>query len=213
MVQEATKFETLSREEFVAFLEGIGKTPVNGGPAKASHTAFITAFIRAFHSANENPKVFDDWMAAQVVTAEEYAFFEEMYYRRTLKGASEAPASPARQTGDSRTVGLAEASAQAEARKISLCAPTACASTPELIGPYDMVIGSHGLKKMTNPTTNAAAIAMTTTQTQVETPASFFSSMFHPLLCGNANANRETMETGLAAPFLRSLTLTTQGDS
>jgi hypothetical protein len=28
-----------------------------------------------------------------------------------------------------------------------------------------------------NPATNAAAIAMTTTQTQVETPASFFSSI------------------------------------
>ena len=53
MVQEATKFETLSREEFVAFLEGIGKTTVDGRPAKASRTGFITAFIRAFHSAKE----------------------------------------------------------------------------------------------------------------------------------------------------------------
>jgi methyltransferase (TIGR00027 family) len=96
VVQEATKFETLSREEFVAFLEGIGKTTVDGRPAKASRTAFITAFIRAFHSANENPKVFDDGMAAQLLTAEEYAFFEEMYYWRALKGAAEAPASPAR---------------------------------------------------------------------------------------------------------------------
>ena len=76
MVQEATKFKTLSREEFAAFLEGIGKTTVDGRPAKASRTAFITAFIRASHSANENPKVFDDGMAAQLLTAEEYAFFE-----------------------------------------------------------------------------------------------------------------------------------------
>ena len=112
MVQEATKFETLSREEFVAFLEGIGKTTVDGRPARASRTAFISAFVRAFHSADENPKVFDDWMAAQLLTAEEYSFFEEMYYRRTLKGAA-APALPARQTRDSRTVGIAEPSGRA----------------------------------------------------------------------------------------------------
>jgi hypothetical protein len=36
---------------------------------------------------------------------------------------------------------------------------------------------SYGLKKIKNAATNAAAIAMTTTQTQVETPASFFSSI------------------------------------
>ncbi len=94
MVQEAPKPGTLSREGFVAFLEGIGKTTVNGRPAEASRTAFITAFIRAFHSANESPKVFDDWMAAQLLTAEEYAFFEEMYYRRTLQDTTKAPASP-----------------------------------------------------------------------------------------------------------------------
>lgn len=95
MVQEAAEFETLSRKEFIAFLEGIGKATVEGRPTEASRTAFITAFIRAFHSANENPKVFDDWMAAQLLTTEEYAFFEEMYYRRALKGTPEAPASPA----------------------------------------------------------------------------------------------------------------------
>ena len=94
MVQEAAKLETLSREEFVAFLEGIGKATVDGRPVEASRTAFITAFIRAFHSANENPKVFDDWIAARLLTAEEYAFFEEMYYRRTLKVTTKAPALP-----------------------------------------------------------------------------------------------------------------------
>ncbi len=96
MIQEAVTFETLSRKEFGAYLEGIGKTTVDGRPAKASRTAFITAFIRAFHSANETPKIFDDWVAARLLTAEEYAFFEEMYYRRSLKGAAEAPAAPAR---------------------------------------------------------------------------------------------------------------------
>jgi methyltransferase (TIGR00027 family) len=95
VVQEAAKFETLSREEFRAFLEGIGKTTVDGQPAKASRTAFITAFIRAFHAANENPRVFDDWMAAKLLTAEEYAFFEEMYYRRTLRDAPQASRLPA----------------------------------------------------------------------------------------------------------------------
>jgi methyltransferase (TIGR00027 family) len=95
MVQETERRGTLSREEFVAFLKGIGKTTVDGRPVEASRTAFITAFIRAFHSANENPKVFDDWIAAQLLTAEEYAFFEEMYYRRTLENMTEAPALPA----------------------------------------------------------------------------------------------------------------------
>jgi methyltransferase (TIGR00027 family) len=95
VVQEAVKFETLPRKEFLAFLEGIGKTTVDGQPAKASRTAFVTAFIRAFHAANENPKVFDDWMAAQLLTAEEYAFFEEMYYRRTLRDAPQASRLPA----------------------------------------------------------------------------------------------------------------------
>jgi methyltransferase (TIGR00027 family) len=92
VVQEAAPFETLSRKEFVAFLEGIGRTTVDGQPAKASRTAFMTAFMRAFHAANESPKVFDDWMAAKLLTVEEYAFFEEMYYRRTVKETTEATA-------------------------------------------------------------------------------------------------------------------------
>ncbi len=94
MVQEAARFETLPREKFKAFLEGLGKITIDGRPVEGSRTAFITAFIRAFHSANENPKVFDDWIAAKLLTREEYAFFEEMYYRRTLKNTAEAFASP-----------------------------------------------------------------------------------------------------------------------
>ena len=74
----------MPRKEFVAFLEGIGKTTVDGRPANASRTAFITAFIRAFHSVNAKSNVFDDWMAARLLTPEEYAFFEEMYYQRGL---------------------------------------------------------------------------------------------------------------------------------
>jgi hypothetical protein len=37
---------------------------------------------------------------------------------------------------------------------------------------------SYGLKKMMNVATKTAAIPTTTTQTQIEAPASFFSSMF-----------------------------------
>jgi hypothetical protein len=54
MVQEATKFDTLSSEEFVSFFEGIGKITADGRLVKASRPGFITGFIRAFHSANEN---------------------------------------------------------------------------------------------------------------------------------------------------------------
>ena len=39
-------------------------------------------------------------------------------------------------------------------------------------------IMSYGLKKTTNAATKTAAIAMTATQIQIETPASFLSSMF-----------------------------------
>lgn len=94
MGAEVTRFRAMSRAEFYAFLEGIGKTMVDGRPVEASRTAFITAFIRAYHSANEVSKVFDDWMAAQLLTAEEYAFFEEMYYRRTLRDNPQASRRP-----------------------------------------------------------------------------------------------------------------------
>ncbi len=55
MVPESPELGILSRAAFVALLEGIGKTTVDGQPAKASRTAFVTAFIRAFHAANESP--------------------------------------------------------------------------------------------------------------------------------------------------------------
>ncbi|MBF0498303.1 MAG: class I SAM-dependent methyltransferase [Deltaproteobacteria bacterium] len=95
MDQETGKLKTRSREEFVAFLQGIGQTNIDGRPAQASRTAFITAFMRAFHSINETPKVFDDWMAVRLLSTEEYAFFEEMYYRETVKDETKELTSPA----------------------------------------------------------------------------------------------------------------------
>lgn len=85
VVQESSRFETMSRADFRSFLEGIGGTTLDGRPCAASRTAFITAFMRAYHSANETPKVFDDGMAARLLTPDEYAFFQEMYYRKTLR--------------------------------------------------------------------------------------------------------------------------------
>lgn len=39
---------------------------------KASITALITAYGRAYHSINELPKIFDDFLAKQLITEEEY---------------------------------------------------------------------------------------------------------------------------------------------
>lgn len=39
---------------------------------KASVTALITAYGRAYHSINESPKIFDDFLAQQLITEEEY---------------------------------------------------------------------------------------------------------------------------------------------
>lgn len=91
MIQESTRFETMSRADFRSFLEGIGRTTLDGRPCAASRTAFITAFMRAYHSANEDPKVFDDWMAVRLLTPDEYAFFQEMYYRKTLRDRAGDP--------------------------------------------------------------------------------------------------------------------------
>jgi hypothetical protein len=54
----------------------------------------------------------------------------------------------------------------------------------------------YGLKNMTNPATNAAAIAMTTIQIQIEALASSLSSpSFSSLVCRDTNADRMIMET------------------
>ncbi len=39
---------------------------------KSSVTALITAYGRAYHSINESPKIFDDFLAKQMITEEEY---------------------------------------------------------------------------------------------------------------------------------------------
>lgn len=94
MVANASRFQRMPRDEFHAFLENIGKTSIDGQLVQASRTALITAFYRAYHTANENPKVFDDGMAAQLLTVDEYAFFEEMYYRRALRDTPKAAREP-----------------------------------------------------------------------------------------------------------------------
>lgn len=44
---------------------------------KASLTALISAFGRAFHSLNESPKIFDDFLARNMFSDDEYAFFSQ----------------------------------------------------------------------------------------------------------------------------------------
>ena len=39
---------------------------------KASFTALMTAYGRAYHSINESPKIFDDFLVKQLITEEEY---------------------------------------------------------------------------------------------------------------------------------------------
>jgi len=47
----------------------------------------------------------------------------------------------------------------------------------ELLPKFILGVRSYGLKKNKNPTTNAAAMAMIITQTQIEALASFLSSI------------------------------------
>lgn len=42
-----------------------------------SITALVTAFARAYHATDDPPKVFDDSLAASILTREEYAFLEQ----------------------------------------------------------------------------------------------------------------------------------------
>lgn len=83
------RFATLSREAFAAFLNQLGAVNVDGAPAQASRTALITAFIRAFHFTNESPAILSDALAQTLLSEEEYAFFEEMYYRKHLRDSGE----------------------------------------------------------------------------------------------------------------------------
>jgi methyltransferase (TIGR00027 family) len=43
--------------------------------SKVSATALITAYARAYHATHDTPKIFDDCLAAQILTEEERAFF------------------------------------------------------------------------------------------------------------------------------------------
>jgi hypothetical protein len=71
----------------------LGKTTIDGRPAEASRTAFITAFIRAFHSAKTglDPKVLEEdllsigWELRQDLSAGD---IEEMYFRGCAEGLS-----------------------------------------------------------------------------------------------------------------------------
>jgi methyltransferase (TIGR00027 family) len=42
-----------------------------------SITALVTAFARAHHSQYDSPKIFDDYLAAQLFTPEEYSYFSQ----------------------------------------------------------------------------------------------------------------------------------------
>jgi methyltransferase (TIGR00027 family) len=44
-------------------------------PGQVSATALITAYARAYHAAHHNPKIFDDYLAGQILTEEEQALF------------------------------------------------------------------------------------------------------------------------------------------
>ncbi len=77
--------ENLSREELAASVRRIGRAVVAGREVQGSRTAFAAAFVRAFHSTNEREKVFDDPVARRLLTGEEYALLEEVYFRRATK--------------------------------------------------------------------------------------------------------------------------------
>jgi O-methyltransferase involved in polyketide biosynthesis len=42
---------------------------------KVSYTALLTAYARAYHATHDSPKIFDDFLANEVFTEDERAFF------------------------------------------------------------------------------------------------------------------------------------------
>src|SRR6478672_6898966 len=44
---------------------------------KPSTTALISAFGRAYHSTHDDPKIFDDYLADKLFTAEQHALFTD----------------------------------------------------------------------------------------------------------------------------------------
>lgn len=83
--------EALSREELAASVRRIGREVIDGREVEGSRTAFATAFLRAFHAINEADKIFEDRMAGRLLRGEEYALFEEAFFRRARKAAGGGP--------------------------------------------------------------------------------------------------------------------------
>jgi methyltransferase (TIGR00027 family) len=44
-------------------------------PNRASVTALVTAYVRAYHATHDHPKIFDDFLAPRLYTEQEIAFF------------------------------------------------------------------------------------------------------------------------------------------
>jgi methyltransferase (TIGR00027 family) len=62
---------------------------------QVSKTAMGTAFMRAYHAAHDNPRIFDDFLARQLITAEELLIIEERHLAAFLRfdpaGAASCP--------------------------------------------------------------------------------------------------------------------------
>ena len=43
---------------------------------RASFTATLMAYYRAYHAMHETPKIFDDFLACHLFTEDEHSFFE-----------------------------------------------------------------------------------------------------------------------------------------
>jgi methyltransferase (TIGR00027 family) len=52
---------------------------------QGSKTALGTAFMRAYHAAHDHPKIFDDYLAQQMITEEEYRESEERHLKAFQK--------------------------------------------------------------------------------------------------------------------------------
>jgi methyltransferase (TIGR00027 family) len=54
---------------------------------QVSRTALMAAYIRSYHSIHDSPKIFDDFLAYQLLTAEEHKSFQD-YYLTLLKNSN-----------------------------------------------------------------------------------------------------------------------------
>lgn len=56
---------------------------------QVSRTALINAYIRGYHATNDTPKIFDDFLAHQLLTEEEHKSFDHsLYYLRSFNAES-----------------------------------------------------------------------------------------------------------------------------